>query len=391
MNRKKRLARNDNGKIRIAFVLWTLEGMGGSEHVVFDIVQKLDKNRFDVLVIGFKEGPVRSIYEGIGVKVAVISKKRKYDLKFIQEMRNILKKECVQVVNAHHFSPLLYSYLATVMTNVKLIYTEHSVWQYLEMSRLKTMLSNFLLWKTDAVVAISKQLLQYYRENPFVSGSKTYLIVNGIDLLRYKCTDRKMLKKELGFKRGDILIGMVANLRPEKNHKILISAFSILSRTLPDCHLMLVGLDCMDGEIQRYSKTMDMENRIHFLGPREDVDDLLNIFDVFCLPSANEGLPLTILEAMACGVPVVGSNVMGINEVINDNVNGLLFPDGDETALAEKIKMLAQDESLRSKLHRAGLAYVKKNYCLDDKIREYVGLFQKLLSRIPIEHHSSCK
>ena len=373
--------RSTSDKIRIAFVLWTLEGMGGSEHVVFDIVRKLDKDRFYILVISFKEGPVRHIYEKLGVKVEVVSKKRKYDFLFIQQLRNILKNEGIQLVNAHHFSPLLYSFLATRMTVIKLIYTEHSVWQYREMGTFKRILSNFLLWNTDAVVAISNQLLQYYYDNTFVSKGKIQVIINGIDLVRFKCADCTMLKMELGFKQDDILIGMIANLRPEKNHKVLISAFSKLSESLTDSHLLLVGLDCMDGEIHRYATDMGGAGRIHFLGPREDVPDLLNILDVFCLPSVHEGLPLTILEAMACGVPVVGSDVLGINEVVTDNVNGLLFSSGDETMLADKIKMIIRSDLLRTRLHRAGLAYVKENYCLDCKIREYECLFHTLLRK----------
>jgi len=381
---------NTGTKIRIAFVLWSLEGMGGSESVVFDIVRKLDKNLFEVLVIGLKDGPVRQLYEEIGVKIEVVSKTQKYDFGFVQRIRHVLKKEKIHLVNAHHFEPLLYSFLATRMTKIKLIYTEHSVWQYLEMDFLKRNLCNFILWNTDAIVAISKQLLQYYRDNPFVSKHKTHLIINGIDLSRFKCADRTKLKKELGFRPNDILIGVVANLRPEKNHKVLISAFSKLSETLIDSHLVLVGLDCMDGEIQLYASSMRAADRIHFLGYRQDVTGLLNIFDVFCLSSVNEGLPLVLLEAMACGVPVVGSDVMGINEVITDNVNGLLFPNGDETMLVEKIKKLLREDSLRFKLHKAGLAYVKEKYCLDDKVREYTNLFQKMFSKIPIKKTGGC-
>lgn len=382
MDRIKRLQRkNEYMKIRIAFVLWTLEGMGGSEHVVYDIVRKLDKDRFDVLVIGFKEGPIRRTYEKLGVKVEVISKKWKYDFGFIKRLRYVLKNEGIHLVNAHHLSPLLNSYLATRMTGIKLIYTEHSVWQYLEMGGLKKILSNFLLWNTNAIVAISNQLLQYYSDNPFVSEKKICLIINGIDLLKFLSIDRSLLKEKLGFKPDDKLIGMVANIRPEKNHKILISAFSKLSRILKNSHLLLIGLDCMDGEVQQYASSMKGAERIHFLGPREDVPDILNILDIFCLPSVHEGLPLTILEAMACGVPVVGADVMGINEVVTDNVNGLLFPSGDETVLAEKVKMIVRDDSLSIRLRRAGIAYVKDNYCLDDKIKEYVSLFQNLFSK----------
>ncbi|MCB2141171.1 glycosyltransferase, partial [bacterium] len=165
-------------KIRIAFVLWTLETMGGSEHVVFDIVRKLDQNQFEIIVIGLSDGPVRKRYENIGVKVETVSKKSKFDFNFVQKFRRILVSNKIEIVNPHHYYPLLYTSLSSVFTGIKIVYTEHSVWQYLELGLVKKMISNLLLAKADAVVAISRQLLEYYRCNPFVSGRKTHLIIN---------------------------------------------------------------------------------------------------------------------------------------------------------------------------------------------------------------------
>lgn len=374
-------AKREGEKIRIAFVVWTLEGMGGSEHVVFDIARKLDRNMFEVVIVGFKDGPVRNRYEHLGIKVTVVEKQKKYDLQFIRSLRNIFKQNGVQLVNAHHFSPFLYTCLATIMTGIKIIYTEHSVWQYRQMSGIKKQLCNLLLWKATAVVAISKQLFKYYVNNPFISRKKIHLIVNGVDLSRFRKYTAPSIKKELGFKQDDVVVGMIANLRPEKNHKVLISAFSRLADDLIHSHLVLVGLDCMNGEIQKLAAGTGCKERIHFLGNRENVEDLLNAFDVFCLPSIYEGLPLTILEAMACEVAVVGADSMGINEIISHNQNGLLFETGNDKMLAETLKLVLQDEGLRNRLQQAGLSYVKVNYCLDTKIREYQKLFASLSNK----------
>lgn len=365
-------------KIFIAFVLWTLDGMGGSEHVVFDIVQRLDKSKFEVLVVSFKDGFARSLYENRGVKVAVVSKSKRFDWHFIRRLRNLFLDNKIQLVNAHHFSPLLYSYLATCFTEVKLAYTEHSVWQFQELNARMKILSNFLLWRTDAIIAISQKLLQYYRDNPCVSRNKIHLIKNGIDLSHFKKVLDRNTKRELGLGTDDILIGTVANLRPEKNHKVLISAFALLPNKLPNVHLLFVGQDYMDGEVQRFAATFACASRIHFLGPLGDVTDILNVLDVVCLPSVHEGLPLTILEAMACEVPVVGSNVMGINEVIIHEENGLLFEANNEAMLAEVLERMLSDRALRDRLKKSGLDYVRKYYSLDDKMKDYQNLFHLL-------------
>ena len=267
------------------------------------------------------------------------------------------------------------------MTGIKIVYTEHSVWQYLELGWLRKAIAIFLLIRVDAVVAISIQLLEYYNQNPFISKNKIALIINGIDRERFKKFDNSKLKKKLGFSLQDKLIGTVANLRPEKNHKVLIKAFKSLAVKDEKLHLILVGLDCMNGKIQQYAFQSGVTNQIHFLGARNDIPEILNILDVFCLPSKHEGLPLTVLESMACGIPVIGADVIGINEVITNNMNGLLFPKDDEKALSKKILTILTKEKIRVSLIKVGLNYVKENYCLEDKIVQYDSLFQSLMQK----------
>jgi glycosyltransferase involved in cell wall biosynthesis len=136
----------------------------------------------------------------------------------------------------------------------------------------------------------------------------------------------------------------------------------------------------MNGEIQQFAAQNDVQDKILFLGKRDDIPELLNVFDVFCLPSIHEGLPLTILEAMAAGVPVVGANVMGINEVIVDGSNGLLFAAGNLDSLVEKLTLVLTDMELGNRLSSAGRDFVVKNYALEDKVNQYQELFASLCS-----------
>ncbi len=365
-------------KIRIAFIVWTLEGMSGSEKVVYDIVRKLDQRRYYIVIVGFANGPVRKMYEDIGAMVYVISKKKRVDFQFIYDLRRILLNENIDIVNPHHFTPLKYSFFATRWAKVKLVYTEHSRWQLEQLSPLKSVLNRFFLLNSDAVVAISKQIEDYYRNVLKLKRDKIHFITNGIDSGLYEKGNGNDVRQELGLDHGEKILGMVANLRPEKNHKMLISAFSKVAKGLKNVRLILVGLDCMGGEIQRFAAKSGVAEKILFLGQRGDVPKLLKIFDLFCLPSLYEGMPLTVLEAMASGIPVIGSDVLGINEVIKNNVNGLLFPINDEERLAELIKTLLVDDDLRNRLGESGKSFVEQNYCLDEKVKRYDQLFQML-------------
>ena len=366
------------GEIKVAYVLWTLLGMGGSERVVYDSVRKLDKKRYSIVVISFEDGPIREIYEKLGVKIYVISKNKGFDLKFIYGLRKILTDEAIDIVNAHHFGPLLYSFLATRWSKIKLVYTEHSRWQLEKLNSMERALNRFMLWRANAVVAISKQIQDYYLGVLLLRRKKVHLITNGIDLALFREIGNRDLRQRLGIGEDEKVIGTVANLRPEKNHKLLISAFCSVCRVLKDVRLLLVGLDCMEGEVQEFAAQSSASDRILFLGWRNDIPEVLRILDIFCLPSEYEGLPLTILEAMASGVPVIGSDVLGINEVIIDNANGLLFPKNDQKRLGELIVMLLRDEELRGRLSRAGRVFIEKNHCLNDKVIKYDKLFGAL-------------
>jgi glycosyltransferase involved in cell wall biosynthesis len=367
---------NQNEKIKVAFILWSLIGMGGSERVVYDITRNLDRQRYSVLIISFEDGPVRTLYEKLGIKVYTISKKNNYDLGFVHSLRKILKDEAINIVNPHHFGPLLYTFVATRLMNIKLVYTEHSRWQLEQLTTLKKVLNLIMLWRSAAVVAISKQTQNYYSQSLMLRESSVHLITNGIDIAIYKKKKKCHLRQSLGIGDHEKVIGMVAHLRPEKNHKLLISAFSNLARIMNDVKLILVGADGMDGEIQKYAAQSDGSDKILFLGSRNDIPELLDIFDIFCLPSVYEGLPLTILEAMAAGVPVIGSDVLGINEVVVNNVNGLLFPSNDDQKLTETLLLLLKDSSLRYRLSSAGKSFVAQQYSLDNMIKKYDELFQ---------------
>jgi len=365
-------------KIVVAFVSWTLIGMGGSEHVVYDIARKLDRKHFSVIIISFEDGPVRYLYEEIGIKVHVLLKKKKNDINFYQRFRKILNKEKIDIINAHHYYPFIYSFIATIGTSIKLIYTEHSRWQLEQLPIAKKILNIIMLRKSDALVAISKQIEDYYLHRLRINPIKICQISNGVDLDIYKKKVESKIKQDIGLQLHEKTIGMVANLRPEKNHKLLISAFVNVVKVMKDVRLILIGLDCMNGEIQSFANQTSVSDKIHFLGQREDIPELLSILDIICLPSQYEGLPLTILEGMACGVPVVGSDVLGISEVVEHDVNGLLFPLNDERKLTDTLLLVLNDSKLRDRFSKDGRLFVIQNYSLDKKVGEYERLFRSI-------------
>jgi glycosyltransferase involved in cell wall biosynthesis len=371
-------------KINIAFIIWTLEGMGGSERVVYDLARKLDRSCYEVTVVGFRDGPVRKLYEEMGVKVVVAAKERRLDLSLVRSLKKVFSEGRIDVVNPHHFQPFLYSSSAATGERVKVVYTEHSRWQLEQLSPLEKIVNRVLLARTEAVVAISRQIEEYYLRTLLLRKKKVHLIGNGIDIGRFGKRNSRRLRQNLHIAEHEKVVGMVANLRPEKNHAVLITAFSEVAGSLKDAKLLLVGLDCMGGEVQRLAAQSNASDKILFLGQRDDIPELLGAFDIFCLPSIYEGLPLTILEAMAAGVPVIGADVLGINEVVVPEVNGLLFPGNDAKKLSQLILRALTDRSLRDRLSSAGRQYVDEHYNLDRQIEKYETLFRTVCNGSPV-------
>jgi glycosyltransferase involved in cell wall biosynthesis len=373
--------KNDERKVNIAFVLLSLCNTGGSERVVFDLVRKLNKTLFRVVIVGFCDGPLRMEYERIGAKVHIVNKKTRYDVSFILKLRGIFIEERIEIVNPHHFSPILFSFLATRGSRIKFVYTEHSKWQLIQLGWIFEKVNAIILFFSDAVIAISRQIESYLIDVLKVDRMKVRFVTNGVDIDRFYTRDKVLARKRFGVGPSEKVIGMVANIRPEKNHKFLISAFNVIAEQVLDLRLVFAGSDIMNGEIQKCAAESINSDRIMFLGVQEDIPELLCVFDVFCLPSLYEGLPLSILEAMAAGTPVVGTNVIGINEVVSDGENGILVPLGDTAMLAETLFSLLNDEELGHRLTSNARRFVLENYSLDDKTAEYERLFLSLVSR----------
>ncbi|HWK69732.1 glycosyltransferase family 4 protein [Pollutimonas sp. M17] len=169
------------------------------------------------------------------------------------------------------------------------------------------------------------------------------------------------LRQELGLAEGDIVVGCVAVMRAQKGHKDLIDAMEPLIHEKPGLHLVLVGGGSpVFEEVQAYVAEKKLQRRIHLLGARRDVPNLLAGFDVFALATRKEASGTVFVEAGAAGLPVVGTRVDGVPEMMRDGVSGLLVPLDDRAALTQAIRRLVDDPDLRRRMGRAGLEFCRE-------------------------------
>jgi len=180
---------------------------------------------------------------------------------------------------------------------------------------------------------------------------------------------------------------MVANLRKIKNHIFLLKAFEALLYEIKNVKLLLIGQgftndnETSESEIRNFVSNNCLENRVLLLGYRSDIPELLNIIDIVCLTSFKEGLPISLIEAMAAGLPIVGTDVDGIRNVIVPNRNGFLVQLGDITGLKNVLVNLLQNKELRNKMGQESLALAKQMYSLDQCINQYQGLFISIMNK----------
>ena len=213
---------------------------------------------------------------------------------------------------------------------------------------------------------------------------KFWLIHNGIDIkpfYRRSDAEKETIKRKYGLPLDKLIITCVANLRPPKGHEYLIRALHELKGEGPDFLTLFVGDGPLRGKLEELVRELGLKEQIRFLGfkDREEIPRILAITDIFVLPSLWEGLPTAIIEAMAAGCPIVASNVAGTPEVVVDGETGFLVPPRDPRALAEKIKLLLQDKTLREKMGRAGIERVKQHFTIERMVREYEDLYRKLM------------
>jgi len=183
-----------------------------------------------------------------------------------------------------------------------------------------------------------------------------------------------LCKREKGFNEDTPLVISVASLSKQKDHVTLIKAIAHLQNV----HLLIVGDGSLKTKLHEFSISLGLNNRVHFLGYRNDVPELLAAADVFVMSSHWEGFGLAVVEAMAAGVPVIASDVPGLSEVIEHGKSGLLFPARDEAKLAENIRLLLKDKHRRQQLINEG----KKRahyFTIDKTVSQYVGAYDKIL------------
>jgi sugar transferase (PEP-CTERM/EpsH1 system associated) len=232
----------------------------------------------------------------------------------------------------------------------------------------------------DRFIPVSEDLNRWLGDVVRIPAAKTLFIKNGVDTDKYAPGGAPAA--DAPFQLGDIVIGTVARIQDVKNHRALVDAFAQLRSRLPGLaprlKLAIVGDGPLLPAVREQVARLGLEGVVWMPGARADIAAVLHTFSVFALPSLAEGTPVSMLEAMACGLPVVASRVGGIPEVVDEGVQGLLVPVGDVDALTAALARYAQDADLRDHHGRAARARVEDRFSLRAMVAAYGALYDGL-------------
>jgi glycosyltransferase involved in cell wall biosynthesis len=391
-------------KLNVMQIISNLD-IGGAQEVVRTLVEYLASDNCMPVVCTFKDGPLRQDIERLGITVEVLPPRR-YSIMalplFIFDMVRIwrslarfVKKHNVDVVQTHLLRSLDFLVLLLLYTtNLRVVlWTFHSAnfelaadylpkhkWLLAPKRYSHRALYRLASHLVGGFVAISDRVGKAMVEVIGPIGDKITVICNGVDTRRYgPAVDKTLVRSQLGLKANARLIAMVGTLKKVKGHCYMIEAMTSLVPRYPDLHLLFVGDGELREELQAQIARLDLEERIHFLGNRHDVPDLLAGSDVFVLPSLWEGLSMALLEAMASGLPIVASKVSGTVQAIIPNETGLLVPPGDVQRLTEAIEQLLSDPARAQAMGAAARRRVEAEFSAQKQADEHLALYHRLL------------
>ncbi len=269
---------------------------------------------------------------------------------------------------------------------VKVVHTFHGI--YLEqygrtIRRFYCRIEHLLKKWTDWFICVSESERVEAMRLGFACQERTSVIYNAVDveLLSTVETNRNKYLEEFGFSDQVCIIGCVARLEKMKGHRYLISAFADLLNSNPECRLLLIGDGPERRQIEEQIRTLGVEEYVTLTGIRHDVPQLLKIFDIFVSASLKEGMPYTLVEALAAGVTVVATDVIGNRDIIHDGENGILVQSEDINSIEDALRKLIEEPELCDRLRMTGQEDARIRFSLDYSQEQLFGLYGKLVDK----------
>lgn len=365
----------------------TLSEWGGAQRVCYDLATNLNKDKFLVEVACKPGGILVKKLKEKDIKVYEIPSFRREilplsDFKTLISLYRLMKKRKYDIVHCHSTKAGILGRIAAKLAGVRKIYfTAHS-WGFYNLEeygwarRLLIFLEKIAAKCSTKIICVSKNTKQEGLKRKIAKEDKFLVIRNGISFEVNSNKEKAREKLKIG--KEDIIFGMIGRFAYPKDPVFFIKVASKIVKNYPQAKFILIGGGPLFEKCQDFVKENKLENNTFLLGEKnpEDTRELLSGFDVFVLISKFEGLPLTIIEAMSAGLPIIASNVGGIKELVKQGENGFLVKSDNLNELIEKIVYLIKNPQERKRMGERSLKIAKENFSLNEMVKSYEKLYK---------------
>ena len=345
-------------------------------------MESSDPRRFEHVVCSLTGGDdFADILEQKGAVIHFINKKGKLDLGAARKIAAIIDRERVDILHLHNASASFWGLLAVKLgrTRLPIVRTEHSPLSPLVSPWFYKVMYPYIARNTNVTVCVSEDAKSSFLKRVPDLSSRFVTIHNGIDtslFLGEKNTTSA--RNSFGLPQDVPLAGTVGRLVSVKNQTMLLDAFAIAINRVPSAHLAILGDGPLLKPLKERSRALSIEEHVHFITKTDEMPSFYHALDLFVLSSQIEGLPMTVLEALCSGVPVVSTKVGGIPEAVIDGATGHLVDRDDAAGLAGYVADLLSDPVLRARMGEKGREHVAERFDIKETASRYEEIYERL-------------
>lgn len=360
---------------------------GGMKNHLLSLLVHSDQEMFEPVIV-CPDGTMTDEITSLGFKVVSLSIRGELsplnDWLAIRRLAAILKNEQITILHAHSSKAGFIGRVAARLARTPVVFmTAHNSIFYEEWSYWKKAVlafaESFLSRYTDRIITVSEALRQELIKREGLNHLQVLTIHNGIETEHFNhAGERRFILRSLGLSPAEQVIGTVARLAPQKGITYFLKAASMLIRDY-QVNFVIVGEGPLRHHLEAEAASLGLKKRVVFTGERHDIPAILNIFDVFVLPSLTEGFPLTILEALAAARPVVATRAGGVPEIIQDKTTGLLVEPADPTGLALAVATLLTNRQKAVVMGQTGQARVNEKFTAAGMVYKVEEEYKKVL------------
>ncbi|MBI9070043.1 MAG: glycosyltransferase family 4 protein [Melioribacteraceae bacterium] len=365
-------------EIKVLQILDNL-ALGGAEVLTLDLC-KAPNHPFELFLASFGGGVLLKDFQDTGRQLFLLKRRFPLDISLILKIRKIVKKNKINIIHSNRPVEALHAYFATRFMNVKNVLSMHGYYP----NKKDDKVLDFLMPKLDAKIMVSEPFFERVKEETNFNFDNTFIVPNGVDFSKIEKKDSS-LYTELKLKDNDVLLGMVGNFNSSGRDQITIcKGFNELSKSHSQLHLCFVGdhynktskyyLECYN-----YCKDNNLLEKVHFLGKRDDINNILSALDIFVYSSNHDSFGIAILEAMAMGIPTVINDIPPFKMISDNGKYCSLFKTKDKTDFITKVHELIVNKDLRSDLGENGKIHAISTFSIGSFIETLDEVYKKIL------------